>query len=262
MPSTASRPAAVPNKLAEEGRAAPGEDQLRIAGITPFTTIDFPGKLAAVAFLQGCPWKCVYCQNVWMQPRDFDPAFEHSSWAALRALLMRRQGLLDGVVFSGGEPCLDPALPAAVKAVKALGYAVGLHTGGAYPRRLAEIIGDLDWIGLDVKAPPDDDAHWTRIVQVEGASARWAESFEIVRASGVPFECRTTAHPDFLSEASLLRLADRLADAGADTFALQLYRRPPGQQFALFPAVGSDYPSPELEEALRARFANFTIRRG
>ena len=29
--------------------------RLRVAGITPFTTIDFPGKLSAVAFLQGCP---------------------------------------------------------------------------------------------------------------------------------------------------------------------------------------------------------------
>ena len=101
---------------------------LRIAGLTPFTTIDFPGKLSAVAFVQGCPWQCVYCQNAWMQSRAFDPTLEHSSWEALEALLKRRQGLLDAVVFSGGEPCLDPALPAAIEAARALGFEAVSYT--------------------------------------------------------------------------------------------------------------------------------------
>lgn len=90
-------------RLEEAGSREPEEKVpaalLRVAGITPFTTIDFPGKLSAVAFLQGCPWRCVYCQNPWMQPAEFSPELEHDSWERLESLLMRRKGLLDGVVF-------------------------------------------------------------------------------------------------------------------------------------------------------------------
>ena len=59
---------------------------LRVAGITPFTTIDFPGKLSAVVFIQGCPWRCPYCHNPWMQPREFDPSLEHGSWEEVASL--------------------------------------------------------------------------------------------------------------------------------------------------------------------------------
>ena len=77
---------------------APAEE-LRVAAVTPFTTIDFPGKLSAVVFVQGCPWRCGYCQNVWMQPREL--AEGHETWQRVTALLSKRRGLLDGVVFSG-----------------------------------------------------------------------------------------------------------------------------------------------------------------
>ena len=85
-------------------------EHLKIAAITPYTSIDYPGYFSAVAFIQGCPWRCRYCHNPHMQPREFPPQYLHSSWEELIALLKRRQGLLDAVVFSGGEPTLDPAL--------------------------------------------------------------------------------------------------------------------------------------------------------
>lgn len=111
---------------------APAEE-LRVAAVTPFTTIDFPGKLSAVVFVQGCPWRCGYCQNAWMQPREL--AEGHETWQRVTALLSKRRGLLDGVVFSGGEPTVDPALPAAVRVVKErYAMAVGLHTGGGLPK--------------------------------------------------------------------------------------------------------------------------------
>lgn len=125
-----------------------GPEGLRVGAITSFTTIDFPGKLAAVAFIQGCPWDCTYCQNPWLRPFKFDPQYEHESWESLIALLSRRKGLLDGVVFSGGEPLSDPALPAAIKAVKSQGFLVAVHTSGAYPAVLKEILPDIDWVGL------------------------------------------------------------------------------------------------------------------
>ena len=234
---------------------------IRLAGLTPFTTIDYPGKLSAVAFVQGCPWQCVYCQNRWMQPRTFDPSLEHSSWEALADLLSRRRGLLDAVVFSGGEPCLDPALPAAIETVREMGFLVGLHTGGSYPRRLREMIGRLDWVGLDVKAEPGDEAHWRRIVGVDGACARWSESLDVLLESGIAFECRTTAHPDYFDEAALLRTARYLSERGVSTYALQICRRPPGQLFSCFGPVPADWPTEATIAELESRFVTFTLRR-
>ena len=250
----------------EEARNRESEEKvpasaLRVAGITPFTTIDFPGKLSAVAFLQGCPWRCVYCQNPWMQPPEVSPDLEHDSWEKLEALLKRRKGLLDGVVFSGGEPTVDPALPDAVRKVKAMGFAVGLHTGGMIPKRLEEILPLIDWVGLDVKAPPADAELYDRVTGRAHSAAHFLESFRLIQASGVPFECRTTAHPDYLPEEKLIELARWLKAQNVETFALQIYRRPMGTFFASFPAVGSDYPSEEARVFLRNSFSRFIERR-
>ena len=150
---------------------------IRIAAVTPFTTIDYPGLLSAVAFVQGCPWRCPYCQNDWMQPREFAEGTEPVSWDAFCALLKKRAGLLDAVVFSGGEPCIDPALPAAMAYVRTLGMKVGLHTSGAYPRRLKEVIDLVSWVGLDVKGPPEDAAVFDRAAGRPGAHQAFLESY-------------------------------------------------------------------------------------
>ncbi len=238
-------------------------DRLKVAAITPFTTIDFPGKLAAVVFVQGCPWKCGYCQNDWMQSREFPADLAHESWGAAAELLARRRGLLDAVVFSGGEPAMDPALPAAVRAVKeAFGMLAGLHTGGAYPRRVRDVLPMTDWVGLDVKAPPEDAELFDRMTGRQGSSLAWRETFEAVAASGVAYECRTTAHPSMLSPEDLLATARWLAARGVENYALQIYRRPPGALFAALPAVGSDYPGDAVEAEMMRLFPRFTLRRG
>ena len=59
-------------------------NDLKVAGLTAFSSIDYPGKLSAVVFVQGCPWRCLYCHNPQMQSRDFSEVFQHSSWGAVR----------------------------------------------------------------------------------------------------------------------------------------------------------------------------------
>lgn len=234
--------------------------ELRIAAVTPFTTIDYPGILSAVAFIQGCPWRCPYCQNAWMQSRDPAPGTASVAWSDFFTLLKKRKGLLDGVVFSGGEPCLDPALPAAVHEVKSLGMKVGLHTSGAYPTHLKEVIFELDWIGLDVKGPPQKPEVFNRAAGRSKAVEAFSESFEIVRASGVSYEARTTAHPDLLTAEDILDIAKWLSERGCTTYALQIYRTPPGTRGPLS-AVGSDYPGEEVEKRLATLFPKFLLRR-
>ena len=191
---------------------------LRIGGLTPLSTTDWPGMLAAVVFCQGCPWRCGYCHNPGLIPSHSDSEIP---WEDLLAFLRRRQGLLDGVVFSGGEPTLQPALADAMRAVRALGFKVGLHTGGGYPRRLAEVLPLVDWVGLDVKAPFDD---YPRITGIVGSGERALSSLEHVLASGVAHEIRTTVHPALLADAEVVSLAQDLSTRGVKHYVIQAFR--------------------------------------
>jgi len=103
---------------------------LKIGGVIPFTTIDYPGHLAAVLFCQGCPWRCGYCHNQELLDETAPAKF---SWDEVLAFLERRRELLDAVVFSGGEPTMQPGLLQAIGTVKSMGFLAGLHTGGAFP---------------------------------------------------------------------------------------------------------------------------------
>lgn len=190
---------------------------LAVGGLVPFTTIDFPGRLAAVVFCQGCPWRCTYCHNPHLLPRGAGTL----PWADVLDWLASRRGLLDGVVFSGGEPLLQRGLPAALAEVRALGFATALHTAGAYPERLAAVLPLLDWIGFDVKAPFAD---YAAVVGCDGGPAARA-ALERLLASGVAHEIRCTVPPQ-LDTAALSRMDAELAGLGVAHLARQTCRPP------------------------------------
>jgi len=204
----------------KQPRAQPAQigSALAVGGVTPLTTIDFPGELAAVVFCQGCPWQCRYCQNGHLLPRNFRSEI---AWQDVADLLHRRRGLLDAVVFSGGEPTLQRGLPGAVSEVRALGFKVGLHTAGCYPERLAEILPAVDWVGLDIKALPQD---YTALTGAPGSGKRALESLDYLVESGVPHEVRVTVHDALLPPEKLQRLIDLLVDRGAGKVMLQRCR--------------------------------------
>ena len=237
---------------------------LRVGGVQRFTSIDYPGALAAVVFVQGCPWRCVYCHNPQLQSRRVPQPGAAPAWPDLLAWLGSRRGLLDAVVFSGGEPTADPALPQAVDEVRALGFSVGLHTAGMLPRRLRALLPRLDWVGLDVKAPLVDDALHARITGVRAGAPRGAiavrESLTALQASGVAFECRTTAHPAVLSGAALESIGCGLASAGVARYALQIGRPVGALTGTAMPAA--DYPPAQTLQLLQRLFPAFEVRRG
>ena len=223
---------------------------LRIGGIEPFSTIDWPGKLACVTFLAGCPWRCPYCQNHVLQRMDAGELDE----SALYSLLAKRRGLLDGVVFSGGEPLAQPDVVEVARHVRELGFAVAVHTCGAYPSRLREMLPYLDWVGLDVKAPWDA---YDSITGLPGAGALARESLDAVLEAGVEFEARTTWHPDLLTADDMATIAHELAARGVRTWAVQAYRHQ-GTTGEL--ANVTVYPS-DLPYELPELFERFEFRR-
>lgn len=190
--------------------------ELQVGGLVPFTTVDFPGQLAAVVFCQGCAWRCGYCHNTHL--RDFSPG--RLSWSRVVEFLQQRKNLLQAVVFSGGEPLAQRALPQAMREARALGYRIGLHTAGPNLRRLQEVLPLVDWVGLDVKAPA---ARYREITRSGGAREPF-RSLEAIAAAGIPYEVRTTAD-ERLSEKDLTVLRAELGPAAAARWVLQ-ERRP------------------------------------
>ena len=234
--------------------AEPARRTLKVGGITPFTATDYPGKLAAVVFVQGCPWACGYCHNPHLQLRLQKSPLQ---WSKVLGLLEKRAGLIDTVVFSGGEPTLDPAIGSAIKDVRAHGFQIGLHTGGSYPQRLAELLPQVDWVALDIKAP------FTRYEIVTGIADSGLQALacaEAVLASGKEYELRTTVHPALLSEVDILDIARTLAAMGVKNYALQVFRPQGCRTKELKSIAVAGYPSNALVQQLSGMFEKFSYR--
>ena len=227
-----------------------------IGGIEPFTTVDFPERLAAVLFCSGCPLRCPYCHNPELQNFKSEPFI---TWERFVEFLIDRKKLLDGVVFSGGEPLAQPDLYESMKFVKDLGYEIGLHTSGVNVSRLEQVLPLVSWVGFDVKTV--FDAYETRIPHSRRETVE--SCLDALVKSGVDFECRTTLDPRVISKSELRSLARDLANRGVKTYALQQYRPHPSEKE---PPESSDivafFTDRELLDDLRGLFKNFIIRRG
>lgn len=194
--------------------------ELRIGGIEPFSTVDWPGELVVTVFCQGCSWDCPYCHNPTLKEMTV-PAERSVAWSDVLRLLEDRRGLVDGVVFSGGEPTLQQGLVRAAQQVSGSGFAVGLHTNGARPERLAAVLPYLSWVGFDLKAP---FPRYERVTGFPGAGSAAAASLDLLVDSGVALEVRTTVHSALLQPEDLVEMARSLADAGVRRWVLQTCR--------------------------------------
>jgi pyruvate formate lyase activating enzyme len=194
--------------------------KIMVGGLTRLSTLDFPGYLAAIIFTQGCPWRCGYCHNRSLLDLDEKTAI---SWEQVMDFLSRRRGILEGVVFSGGEPTFWPHLSGYIREVRQLGFAVALHTNGAYPDRLLFLLEEhlVDWLALDLKAPFDD---YQRINGIPGSGSQVRRAMQIALQSRIPCEFRTTIHPEILTIQDILTIARFVFEAGAKRYVLQKCR--------------------------------------
>jgi pyruvate formate lyase activating enzyme len=167
---------------------------MRIGGFVKFSLIDYPGKVAAVIFTQGCNFRCPYCHNpelvypeMFVETIPLDYVFD---------FLQERKGLLDGVVFCGGEPTLQEELLETILDIRSMGYAIKLDTNGSNPDVLAEVLPHVDYVAMDIKAPFGD--MYSRVCGVTVDDYEIRTSMLLIRASGVEYEFRTTVHPRFM----------------------------------------------------------------
>ena len=161
---------------------------MRLGGLQKMTLLDFPGRVACTVFTVGCNFRCPFCHNSSLVVSPALPEFPQDDFFAF---LRRRQGLLEGVAITGGEPLLHPDMPEFLEKIRALGYAVKLDTNGAFPDRLEAILkaGLADYIAMDVK---NSREKYELTAGVTGILPAVERSVDILINGNIPFEFRTT----------------------------------------------------------------------
>jgi len=161
---------------------------MTFGGLEKFTLIDYPGKIACVAYTIGCNFRCPYCHN----PELVDETVEaRITEKELFDFLGERTHMLEGVVITGGEPTMHEDLPSVMERVKSLGYLVKLDTNGTNPVMLHQVVegGLADYVAMDIKSPMRKySATVARPVDIEAIQS----SIDFLLSSPVEYEFRTT----------------------------------------------------------------------
>ena len=182
-----------------------------IAGLQKMTLLDFPGKVACTVFLQGCNYRCPFCHNSELLPRQGEPFMDTP---ALLTFLERRAGILEAVCISGGEPTLDPELETLLRSVKALGYAVKLDTNGSRPEHLKRLVSEglVDYVAMDVKNSPARYAQTVGLAKVDLEAVE--ESLRFLLSGAVDYELRTTLVEQLHDKASVEEMGCWVSSVG------------------------------------------------
>jgi len=169
---------------------------MRIAGWHGTTLVDFPSRVASILFFAGCNLRCPFCHNPGLVlPERIDPAAS-VAFEDILTKLSERMNFISGVVLTGGEPLMQADLPEAIAAIRELGLAVKLDTNGTWPTRLAEVLGQVQYVALDLKTSP------ARYPEGTGNQADFSgvqASLDLLREHQVPFELRTTVVPGLVT---------------------------------------------------------------
>lgn len=190
---------------------------ISIGGFQKSSLIDYPEKISAIIFTQGCNFRCPYCHNPELIFGTSNSSMDEPS---IINFLASRQGKLDGVVITGGEPTLHKSLPEFIKQIKGLGFLIKLDTNGSNPEMLESLIENklIDYVAMDIKAPIEK---YSTVVGDKIGTENILKSIEILKKSGIEHEYRTTVVKSLLSPADFEQIGEMIQ--GADKYYLQKF---------------------------------------
>lgn len=196
---------------------------MKICGLNKTTLLDYPGKVAATIFLGGCNFRCPFCHNSSLVIRPQEEA--EILREEVLAFLKKRQGILDGVCVTGGEPTLARELGGFLEEIKSLGYLVKLDTNGTRPQVIKELLkgGLVDFVAMDIKSSLENYPRVSGIRELNLDEIK--ESVELIRTEAPDYEFRTTVVRELHSEEDFQRVALWLS--GAKAYYLQAYQDSP-----------------------------------
>ncbi len=190
---------------------------MRIDGLQKMTLLDFPGKVACTVFTGGCNFRCPFCHNALLVtelPQKPDYTVDE-----ILDFLKKRQGLLDGVAISGGEPLMNPDIDLFIKEVRKLGYSVKLDTNGSFPERLEKIVNDglVDYVAMDIKNCKEKYAETVGVSSFELSEVD--RSVDFLKDGSVDYEFRTTVVRELHTVEDIRKAAEWIS--GAKRYFLQ-----------------------------------------
>ena len=189
-----------------------------IHSFTPFTLLDYPDKSACILWFAGCNMKCDYCYNP-------EIVFGKGAFyfSEIVSFLKSRRNLLDAVVFSGGECLIHKDIIPFIKLVKSLGFLIKVDTNGSQPKVLEKLIEEnlIDYVALDFKGPKEKFFAITK----SDFYTQFLSCFQLLQASSIPFEIRTTYHSSLLNPEDIVAMQDVLLELGYDkNYYIQNFR--------------------------------------
>lgn len=188
------------------------------SGFEKLSLVDYDDNLTATLFMAGCPFRCPFCHNseLVLHPENaatipFDEIMEY---------LTKRQGVLDAVCISGGEPTLMPDLEEKIRAIKALGYKIKLDSNGFRPAVLKHLVEEnlLDYIAMDIK---NSKVKYGLTCGTKVDLEEIEESVRFIMSCGVAYEFRTTCMEEFHEPSDFEQIGKWIE--GADRYFLQKY---------------------------------------
>jgi len=187
-------------------------------GIQKNSLIDYPGKICCVIFFSGCNFHCPYCHNPELAK---GMALERWPEEKVYDFLEQRKGFLEGVVISGGEPCIHPDVIHVCQTIRKMGYPVKMDTNGSCPDVLENLIarGLLDYVAMDIKTIPEN---YGRYIQNNCDTDSIISSIRLIIESGLQHEFRTTCIKPLISESMVEKICGLIQ--GADRYVLQQFR--------------------------------------
>ena len=189
-----------------------------IQGLQKLTVLDFPGQVACIIFTAGCSFRCPFCHNATLVKGEGDVISEEEIFSYLK----KRQGILDGVVITGGEPTIQKDIKEFVSKIKAMGYKVKLDTNGYHPDKLKELldVGLIDYVAMDIKNSKEKYALTTGVPNID--ISRVEESVELIKNGNVPYEFRTTVMAELHQTQDIVAIAEWIG--GAKKHYLQAFK--------------------------------------
>lgn len=191
---------------------------MNIGGFHKFSLIDYPGKICAIVFTQGCNFRCSYCHN----PELVNPKFflEPIPKKKIFSFLEKRKGKLDAVEITGGEPTLQPDLIDFLKQIKKMDYLLKIDSNGSNPEVIKRAIELklVDYIAMDVKAPLE---RYQEITNSNVDTNKIKRTIELIMNSEVDYEFRTTIVKSQLDKDDVLKIAKMIN--GANLYVLQKF---------------------------------------
>lgn len=167
---------------------------MKIHGLQKMTLLDFPGRVACTVFTGLCDFRCPFCHNFELVDGRAPAVMDEEE---LLSFLKKRQGLLDGVAVTGGEPCLHRDLPDLLSRIRDLGFAVKLDTNGNHPEILRQVLERklADYVAMDIKNRPEKYPVTIGLGSFDLSRVR--ESISLLMEAAPDYEFRTTVVREF-----------------------------------------------------------------